>query len=173
MEVPVAELIEWTFTPRWQARWDEWMRPGGHGALADVRNPRLAWTALDKPLAQCTVALLTTGGVHLRGQPPFDVMKKDGDWTLREIPSDTPPPALAITHTHYNHLDADRDVNCMFPFERLRELRDQGVIGGVARTHFGMMGWIPDARHAVRDTVPAVMARAKSEHVDIMVLSPG
>ncbi len=78
-----------------------------------------------------------------------------------------------ITHTHYNHLDADRDVNCMFPIERLPELRDQGVIGGVARTCFGLMGWVPDPRPTVRDTIPAIVARAKAEGVDIAVLTPG
>lgn len=169
----MTELLEWQFTPKWQERWAEWMHPGGHGAMADVRNEHLAWTPLRKPLAECTVMLLTTGGVHLRTQAPFDVLKEDGDWSLREIAADTLPDALTITHTHYNHLDADRDVNCMFPVERLPELRDQGVIGGVARTFFGLMGWVPDPTATVRDTVPAIIARAKSEDVDIVVLTPG
>lgn len=169
----MTELLEWQFTPQWQERWAAWMHPGGHAALADVRNEHLAWAPLTKPLAECTVMLLTTGGIHLRTQTPFDVLKKDGDWSHREISSDTPPDSLTITHTHYNHLDADRDVNCMFPIERLPELCDQGVIGGVARTFFGLMGWVPDPRATVRDTVPAIVARAKAEGVDIAVLTPG
>ena len=169
----MTELLDWEFTEKWRQRWAEWMTPGGHGAIADVRNESLAWTPPGKPLAECTVALVTTGGVHLRTQEPFDVMKEDGDWSLREIPADTPPGALMITHTHYNHLDADRDVNVMFPIERLAELAEKGVIGGVARTHFGMMGWVPDPRATVRDTVPAIVARARSENVDIVLLTPG
>jgi D-proline reductase (dithiol) PrdB len=169
----MTKLLDWEFTPQWQERWAEWMKPGGHGALADVRNERLAWTPLARPLAECRVALLTTGGVHLRTQEPFDVMKPDGDWSYRAIPSDTPPEALTITHTHYNHLDADRDVNCMFPIERLPELCDEGVIGAAAPTFFGMMGWVPDPRQTVRDTVPAIVERAKAEAVDIALLTPG
>ena len=169
----MTELPDWKFTPNWEQRWNEWMTPGGHGTIADVRNEKLSWTPLKKPLAQCTVALLTTGGVHLRSQADFDVLKKDGDWTWREIPSDTAPAELAITHTHYNHIDADRDINCMLPLERLAELRAQGVIAGVARTHYGLMGWVPDSRSTVRDTVPAIVARTKAEGVDIAVLTPG
>jgi D-proline reductase (dithiol) PrdB len=169
----MTELRNWQFTSDWQQRWTEWMSPGGHGSIADVRNDKLAWTALTKPLAQCNITLLTSGGVHLRAQNAYDVSKKDGDWSWRPIPSDTPTGALAITHTHYNHLDADRDVNCMLPIDRLRELRDQGVIGGVAPTLFGLMGWVPDSRSTVRDSVPDLVARAKAEGVDVMVLSPG
>jgi D-proline reductase (dithiol) PrdB len=169
----MTELLDWEFTSKWQERWTDWMRPGGHGALADVRNESLALTPLDKPLAESTVALLTTGGVHLKSQTPFDVMKADGDWSLREIPADTPPDALTITHTHYNHLDADKDVNVMFPIERLAELRAAGVVGGVAKTFYGLMGWVPDPRPTVRDTVPTIVARAKSEDVDIILLTPG
>jgi D-proline reductase (dithiol) PrdB len=64
----------------------------------------------------------TTGGVHLRSDPPFDVDNPHADWSFREIPTDADTADLAITHTHYNHVDADRDVNCMFPLDRLREI---------------------------------------------------
>ena len=169
----MVKLIDWEFTEKWQDRWTDWMKPGGHGALADVRNEELAWVPLNKPLSECTVALVTTGGVHKKSQEPYDVMKADGDWSLREIASDTPTGDLMITHTHYNHMDADRDVNVVFPIERLPELRDQGVIGDVAETHFGMMGWVPNPTVTVRDTVPDIVAKAKSEGVDIALLTPG
>jgi len=167
------ELLDWEFTPKWQERWTDWMKPGGHGALADVRNENLAWTPLDKPLSESSVTLVTTGGIHLKTQTPFDVMKEDGDWSLREIPSDTPPDALTITHTHYNHLDADKDVNVMFPIERLHELADEGVVGGVAGTFYGLMGWVPNPQSTVRDTIPAIVAQAKTDGVDIALLTPG
>jgi D-proline reductase (dithiol) PrdB len=169
----MTDLRTWEFTDIWRQRWSEWMQPGGHGAMADARNDKIAWTPLAKPLSKCVVALLTTGGVHLRSDAVYEVLKKDGDWTYREIPSNTAPDDLTISHTHYNHGDADRDINCMLPIERLPELRDEGVIGGVARTHYGLMGWVPDSRNTVRDTVPSIVAHCKSEGVDIVVLSPG
>jgi hypothetical protein len=36
-----------------------------------------------------------------------------------------------------------------------------------------MMGWVPDPTSTVRDSVPEVVARAKSEGVDIILLTPG
>jgi len=67
----------------------------------------------------------------------------------------------------------DQDVNCMFPIERLAELYSDVVIGGVAQTHYGMMGWVPDPRSTVRDTVPEIMGRAQAEGADIILLTPG
>jgi D-proline reductase (dithiol) PrdB len=78
-----------------------------------------------------------------------------------------------ISHTHYNHLDADKDVNVMFPIERLHELADEGVVGGVARTFYGLMGWVPNPQSTVRDTIPAIVAQAKADGVDIALLTPG
>jgi D-proline reductase (dithiol) PrdB len=50
----------------------------------------IPWTPLRKPLSECTVALVTTAGVHLKGQKPFDMSDPDGDPSFREIPGNTP-----------------------------------------------------------------------------------
>src|SRR3954468_17524039 len=98
-------MDDWNLTESWRQRWDEWIKPGGHGGLADVRNDSLAWCPPKKPLEQCTVALLTTGGLHLKSQKPFELQKKGGDWSWRAIPSSMSAGELAISHTHYGHLD--------------------------------------------------------------------
>lgn len=149
------------------------MRPGGHGAMGDLRNDPISWTPLDKPLSECTVSLVTTGGAHLRSQPPFDVLKADGDWSFRRIPSETPSADLTFTHTHYNHVDADHDPNCLFPLDRLRDLRDRRVIRDVGRTLFGLMGWVPNATPLIRETAPVIAKTLAEEGVDVVVLSPG
>jgi hypothetical protein len=43
-------------------------------------------TPLRKPLAECTVALITTAGLSLPDQPPFDTTIKMGDRSFREFP---------------------------------------------------------------------------------------
>lgn len=173
VDEPIPELREWELTPEWERRFDEWISPGGHGARGDLRNDPIAWTPLVRPLSECTVALVTTAGVHLRTQPPFDVLRREGDWSYREIPWDTPADDLMITHTHYNHDDADRDVNCMFPVDRLRELRAAGVIGAIAPMFFGLMGFVPNATPTLRETAPVVAERLRAEGAEIVVLSPG
>src|SRR5512142_262966 len=81
------------------------------------------WTPLRKAPRECTVALVTTAGVHLTADATFDMADRRGDPSFREIPSDTPGRVLAVTHDYDDHRDADRDVNVVLPVDRLRELR--------------------------------------------------
>src|ERR1051326_1796402 len=166
MHIHAEELTEWQFTDRWRQRYAEWIRPGGHGALSDRRNETIAWTPLSRPVAKCILALVTTAGLHLRTQQPFDVLRPEGDWSFREIPSNTPSDALTISHTHYNHEDANRDVNCIFPIDRAREVRSAGVVRDLTPTFFGLMGFVPDAS-TLRTTAPAIAERLRQEGADI------
>ena len=60
------------------------------------------WTRVAMPASQCRLALVTTGGVHLLSQPPFNMKDPAGDPTFREIPADTSPANLTITHDYYD-----------------------------------------------------------------------
>jgi D-proline reductase (dithiol) PrdB len=47
-----------------------------------------------------------------------------------------------MSHVSINH-DRNgyrRDLNVIYPIDRLRELAEEGVIGSVADTHFSVMG---------------------------------
>ncbi len=129
------------------------------------------WTPLVKPLAACRVALVTTGGVHLDTDPPFDLASRDGDPTFRRIPAGVEPRRLRISHGHYDTRDAERDVNVLFPIERLRELAAEGRIGGVAPTHYSF-GWIQAVDPLVRETAPVVARELIAAGVDAVVLTP-
>lgn len=132
------------------------------------------WTPLDKPLSACSVALVTTAGVHLRDDAPFDMNDKEGDSTYRVIPRDTARDHLCITHDYYDHRDADKDVNIVLPLDRLRELAEEEIIGAVAPFHYSFMGHI-DGRQVPRllaETAPEVAQRLKREQVDAVVLTP-
>ena len=69
------------------------------------------WIQLDRDISRCRLALITTGGVHLRSQTPFNMADPAGDPTFREIPASTSPNDLSITHNYYDHADADKDIN--------------------------------------------------------------
>lgn len=168
-----TDLEEWKLTATYERRWNNWITGNGHGARGDIRNTTLAWSPLQKPLAECNVALVTTCGVHLASQEPFDLLDPEGDWSYREIPSSTPSEKLLVSHSHYNHEDADADVNCVFPIDRVRELHEAGAIGGVAPTFFGLMGFVPNPRPLLDETAPEVATRLVRDGVDVVVLSPG
>ena len=117
---------------------------------------------------------MTTGGVHLPEQPPFDMDNPDGDATYRAIPTDTPPERITITHKYYDHSDADADLNVIFPLEHFRSLVQTGIIGSLASHHFGFMGHIEGEQVTILNerTAPEVAAKLRADGVDFAFLTP-
>lgn len=123
-----------------------------------------------KELKDSRVAFITTAGVHLQQDPPFNT---DGDHTFRIIPGETDFKNLIITHTHYDTGEANKDKNCVFPLEILRNLARQGDIKDVAPRHFGLMGYIPDTNRLMEETAPQIADMLVEDGVDIALFSPG
>lgn len=133
------------------------------------------WTPLNKPLSDCNVALVTTSGVHLKKQQPFNMEDPDGDPTCRSFAYDSPKDELTITHDYYNHTDADRDLNVVLPVDRLAELANEGFIRKVSSSCYSFMGHIM-GKHLytlIEETAPGIAAKLKGEQVDLVVLTPG
>jgi len=133
------------------------------------------WSPLEKELHDSTVALVTTAGVHLKGQAPFDMANSEGDASFRELPSDTPKEEYMITHDYYDHSDADKDINVVFPIDRLMELAGEGRIGAVASLNYGFMGHTSGAKldMLIEDTGPALAVKLKEAGVDVVIFTPG
>lgn len=129
---------------------------------------------LSKPLSDCSFALITTGGVHLRTQPPFDMDNPEGDASYREIARSVDIGEITITHKYYDHRDADQDLNVIFPLEHFRDLADRGVIGTLAVHHYGFMGHIDGAKvsQLTRSTAPDIAASLEAGGVDCVFLTP-
>jgi D-proline reductase (dithiol) PrdB len=146
---------------------------GKTAALVDLSSG-IPFARVTKPLAQARLALITTAGVHLATQPPFDMDNPDGDATYREIPTQAPRNQLTITHKYYDHRDADRDLNVVFPLEHLRDLVRLGVIGSAAPRHFAFMGHIdgPLVDKLNRRTAAEVAAKLRADQVDYALLTP-
>lgn len=127
----------------------------------------IPWTPLRKGVSDSTVVLISTGGVHLRSDRPFNL---NGDPTFRVIPKDAQPGDLAISHQAYDRTDALRDINLVFPIERLRELGAEQVIGRLAEEHygFGLMGSAKRLMPAIKE----VARRISESRVDLALLVP-
>jgi D-proline reductase (dithiol) PrdB len=140
-----------------------------------AESGEVLWSPPRVPLAQASVALVTSAGVHLKRDQPFDMRNPDGDASFRVIPADTHFHNLTITHDYYDHRAADRDVNCVFPLERLHELAAARKIGRVAPRHIGTMGHIlgTEERRLVTETAPAIARLLTDDDVDYVVAAPG
>jgi D-proline reductase (dithiol) PrdB len=159
-----AAYAQLPFLSRWAAR----RMPGdASGAVP--------WATRPMPLHQATVALVTLAGVHLKTQTPFDMRNPDGDASFRVIPGTVHLADLTITHDYYDHTAADRDVNVVFPIERLHEFAAAGWIGRAAPRHIGAMGHIrrAEARRLVTESAPTIARLLREDGVDYVVLVPG
>jgi D-proline reductase (dithiol) PrdB len=133
------------------------------------------WAPVSKPLSKMRVAIVTTSGVHHTEQSPFDMSDETGDPSLRMLEAARATDSLMITHDYYDHKDADKDINIVFPIDRLREFEQEGRIGEVAPTHYGLMGHLT-GKHCdtlVKVTTPQIISRLKQENVDAVILTPG
>ena len=73
-------------------------------------------------LAKRRVALVTTAGIHLRSDQPFDTGGAGIDY--RVIPGDVAPADLVMSHAsvNFDRTGFQSDWNVVFPLDRLREL---------------------------------------------------
>jgi len=115
-------------------------------------------------------ALVSTAGVHLKDQNPFDL---SGDNTWRVIPGDVDSQHLMVTHGHYDHRHADDDINCVFPVDRLRELAHEGIVGGVSDKHLGFMGYTQKLRDLYERDAPAMAHEIERSKADGVILTAG
>jgi len=133
-----------------------------------------AVTPLHKPLSACTVALVTTAGLSLPDQPPFDVTIKMGESSFREFPADTAPQLLEMNQRSWSFDQTGilRDRNLAFPLDRLREMQQRGEIGAIAPHHYSFMGSIVGPRKLMTVSAPEVAHRLREDHVDVVLLTP-
>ena len=139
-----------------------------------VVNDAAPLAPLPKPLRTSRVALVTTAGLHLAQQEPFDMTDKHGDPSYREIPSSIGIGELTITHDYFPKADALADPNLVLPMDPLRQLAREGAIGSIAPRFFSFMGHIlgEHLKMLVRTTAPRVAALLKADGVDAVFLTP-
>lgn len=137
----------------------------------------IPWTPLTKPLSECNVAMVTSGGIALKTDRPFDqdIERQDPWWsdpTYRLLPRSTTSEDVEVYHLHINPDLPKRDLNCILPLERLAEMEQQGEIGQVAPTHYSFMGYTQRPQQLLDESVPAIADHLRQEQVDCIVLVP-
>ena len=158
------EENDWRPVEQFLNRWEEILTDRLELPMAFDSAP---WAPFTKPLPQARIAVLTTGGIHLADQQPFNV---DGDWSYREIPLNTPLEDFRVAHTHYDTTGVAEDVDAVFPIHRLQELAAEGMVGEAHSPTFSFMGYIYDVAGLIEVSAPEVAQRLKDEEVDGAVI---
>ena len=128
-----------------------------------------AWAPLDKPLSQCRLGLIASGGVYRTGQIAFHFRD---DASYRVIPTDVPTEELRATHFAYDVRDARSDINVVFPIDTLRGLVADGVVGSLTDECYTFMGGIYSARRVREQLAPALVERMVAQQADAVLLVP-
>ncbi|MGD0074828.1 MAG: glycine/sarcosine/betaine reductase selenoprotein B family protein [Candidatus Binataceae bacterium] len=127
------------------------------------------WQPMRKPLSECRLALIASGGVYVTGQVAFHF--KD-DASFRAIPKDVKLEDLRFAHFAYDRTDARIDPNVVFPIGTLRRLADEGVIGGLTEHAYTFMGGIYSSRRVREGLAPQLTARVIADKADVALLVP-
>jgi D-proline reductase (dithiol) PrdB len=138
-------------------------RPVEVNATTPFTPPRVS-------LAGARVAIVTTAGIHRRGDTPFVRY----DPTFRTIPGDVSAAEIVQTHTSigFDRTAMIEDVNVSFPIDRLREMQAEGEVGSFGARFFSFMGAQKDLVTIAATSGPEVAARLRDDGVDVVLLTP-
>jgi len=138
---------------------------------------RIPWTPLEKPISQTTFTLMTTAGISMKSDPPFDMEREKreptwGDPSYREIPRTATEDDIEVSHLHINTTYIKEDINVMLPLKRFQEFEQQGLIGKLAPTCYSYYGFQMDPTALLNETMPKVAERMRQESVEAVLLTP-
>ena len=121
-----------------------------------------------RPLGDRRVAIISTAGLHKRGDRSF----RPGDGSYRVIPAQTPATELVMSHisVNFDRTGFQQDLNVVFPIDRLRELVADGAVGSMASVHYSFMGAFPPA--AAEPHAQHLAGLLKADRVDAALLVP-
>ena len=143
-----------------------------------METPRpIPWTPLSRPLSECTVVLLSSAGIALKTDLPFDQEGERqnpwwGDPSYRVLPKSATKEDVRLYHLHIDPSYAEQDLDCLSPLQRLQEMEANGRIGRTSPRHYSIMGYILNPERLLSETVPALIRDLKADLADVVVLVP-
>jgi D-proline reductase (dithiol) PrdB len=137
-----------------------------------VQDEPTPWSPLRHDLAHCRASLVSTAGLRLKAGAPFEADRALGSAEARELSTYVAASDVAFDFPGFDPRAAQSDLNVVAPADRLKELVDRRVIGGVGDTFFsfyGRCGRIPELRASAAE----VARRLREDHqVDVAFVVP-
>ena len=143
-----------------------------------LEEPReIPWMPLSRPLEESTVAMISSAGLALKNDRPFDQEGERlnpwwGDPSFRILPRTATGKDVNLYHLHVTPRIAAQDLNTFMPLQRLNEMETQGAIGRSAAHHYSYMGYILQPHKLLNESVPAMIQSMKQDGVDLVILIP-
>ena len=141
---------------------------------------------LSKPLSSMKLSLLTSSGHFLKERDPkplgvenmtqkeaerrvFDFLKEEPQ--LSEIPFYSKPEDLMVRHGGYDVRAVVKDPNISFPFQRMMDLKNQGMFKELTLNAYSFVGACSQKR-LLKRTLPDWVDKFINQGVDAVVLVP-
>ncbi len=137
----------------------------------------IPWTPLSKPLSQATIAFITSAGISLKSDPPFDMEREKreptwGDPSFRAIPKETTEKDIEVNHLHINTDYIQQDINVILPLARMAEFEQEGIIGRLAPTSYSFYGFQWQSTDFLTEAIEPMSEKMKDEGVEAVLLTP-
>lgn len=138
-----------------------------------IRMDPIPWRSPQPELAGSRVALITTGGLHRKGEQPFRVLEERlGDPDYRVVPHGTPSDQLDLEAVYVDRKYTPDDPEVALPMAALDELVARGVIGSAAPRHLSFCGGLVRPLPGLVDSAARALQMLHEDGVDIAVLLP-
>jgi D-proline reductase (dithiol) PrdB len=137
----------------------------------------IPWTPMSKPLSQTTIALVTSAGISLKKDPPFNMERERreplwGDRSYRTIPRGTTEEDIEVNHLHINTSYIKRDINVILPLARMAELEHERIIGRLAPTSYSFYGFQWQNSDFLKEAIEPISKKMKLEGVEAVLITP-
>jgi D-proline reductase (dithiol) PrdB len=136
-----------------------------------VQDEPTPWTPLRRELGLCRALLVTTSGLRLKQAAPFGADRTWGSAEVREVSTYVRTGDIEFDFHGFDPAPAHSDLNVVAPVDRLKELVDRGVLGGVGEaflSFFGRCGRLDDMK-AAADAAARRMREAHEADVAVVV----
>ena len=145
------------------------MAEAGEAKPLELSRYCVPFTPFKGRLEETSICLVSTAAVRTKDDRPFDT---EGDATWRVVPGDAEAKDLRYDDTHYDHACVDRDMNCVFPIDRVRELARERRVGGLTARHFSL-GFSQALRELREKTIPALVREIDRERPGAVLVTGG
>ena len=137
----------------------------------------IPWTPMRRPLKEGTIALVTSAGISLKSDPPFDMEREKreplwGDRSFRVIPKGTRESDIEVNHLHINTTYVKKDMNVILPLSRMAELEQEKIIGRLADTAYSFYGFQWQNTDFLSEAIEPISQKMTLEKVDAVLLTP-
>lgn len=124
-------------------------------------------------LSDSRIMLISSAGVYLKDtQKGFNIDHPTGDYTIREIPINSPFENLIFSHKFVDLQYLEADPQVIFPQSHLIDLANEGLLGEIAPVSISFNGFQPDLIRVVKELIPTILKIAEKYKINGVIIIP-